>query len=776
MTTRRPRRGVLAVFGLLSVCLLAYVVFQVGVTDGRPSPLIDEWGVAAFEILASALCLSRALVSRRGRAVALMLGLALLAWSAGDLVIAIESVGGATPPTPSLADVFYLAFYPLSFAGLTLLLSEHVKKLALANWLDGVVAGLGAAAICAAFAFHGILQAAGGNGASVAINVAYPIGDLLLVALVIGGSAVLPGRRSGSWLMLAAGFSVNAIGDTFNLFSSSVGGSHVGSVFNAVAWPTSLLLVAAAVWMRPPRSEERVEAKIGFLLPGLAAITAVLILFVGSFHSAGRVAVALAAVTLATAGGRFALSLLALRTLTERRHRQSITDELTGLGNRRALNQLLDPFLAAHTDADAPGRRLAFLFVDLTRFKEVNDSFGHAAGDEILRQLGSRLKDSLRDSDLVARLGGDEFAVALVDADADRAEMVAGRLIDRIEEPFLLDSVRAKVSASIGIAIVPRDGIDAAGIMACADLAMFRAKISRQPFATYRKDLDGAHGLHLVEELQDAIEGRRLELHYQPQVDLSTGEIVAVEALVRWPHPDRGLIPPLEFLPLAEEADLMGALTAMVLEQALAQCAAWHAGGSRVTVSVNVSATNLLDRRFPAQVAAALDRHELPAGALVLEVTETTAIADFKRCQDSIQALHNLGLVVSVDDFGSGFTSLTYLSSLAVGELKLDRTFIIGLSTANGGRNLSLVRATIALAHALGLRVVAEGVEDRASLHLLSSLHCDLAQGYLISRPKPAAELIFADQAISVGSARKRDRARARSLFLAPPPQLALEG
>jgi diguanylate cyclase len=355
--------------------------------------------------------------------------------------------------------------------------------------------------------------------------------------------------------------------------------------------------------------------------------------------------------------------------------------------------------------------------------------------------------------------------------------MVAERLIARIAEPFLLDPVRAKLSASIGIALLPGHATDAPGLMACADLAMYRAKLSGLPFAVYREDLDGGHGLPLVEELRTAIADRALELHYQPQLDLVTGEIVAVEALVRWPHPRLGLVPPLEFLPLAEDAELMGPLTTVVLDQALAQCAAWRAAGRDLTISVNVSTTNLLDRRFPALVAGLLDRHGLPASALVLEITETTAMADFDRSREAIKVLRQLGLIVSVDDFGSGFTSLTYLSNLAVGELKLDRSFIVGLTSANEGRNAALVRATIALAHALGLRVVAEGIEDKATLHMLSSLGCDLAQGYLISRPKTAAELTFEAHAMLSGtSASRQARARVRSVFAAPRPQLVLEG
>jgi EAL domain-containing protein (putative c-di-GMP-specific phosphodiesterase class I) len=271
---------------------------------------------------------------------------------------------------------------------------------------------------------------------------------------------------------------------------------------------------------------------------------------------------------------------------------------------------------------------------------------------------------------------------------------------------------------------------------------MYRAKLTRKSFAIYQEDLDGSgNRMRLVEELRSAIEHRELELHYQPQVALASGEIVAVEALIRWPHPRLGFVPPLEFLPLAEEAGLMGPLTMLALENALSQCAAWRAEGRCLTVSVNISASSLLDPAFTRLVDQLLEQHGVPPTALVLEVTETTAIADFERAKRAIEELRDLSVIVSVDDFGAGFTSLAYLSSLAVGELKLDRSFITGLATEDGERDLTLVRSTIELAHALGLRVVAEGVEDAPSLDLLSGLGCDLAQGYLISRPKPASEL-----------------------------------
>jgi diguanylate cyclase (GGDEF)-like protein len=389
------------------------------------------------------------------------------------------------------------------------------------------------------------------------------------------------------------------------------------------------------------------------------------------------------------------------------------------------------------------------MFVDLDKFKEVNDSFGHATGDELLRQLGARLRDSLRDTDLVVRLGGDEFALALLDAGADYAATVAARLTAQIEEPFVLDAVRVQIGASIGIAVMPDDATEAADLVRCADLAMYRAKLQGKPFAIYQEDLDGAaNRVQLVEELRAAIEERQLELHYQPQVDLATGEINSVEALLRWIHPRLGFVPPLEFIALAEDSGLMGALTALVLDEALFQCASWRAAGRRLSVSVNISASDLLNPDFPDMVARLLAGYGLGPEVLVLEMTETTAIADFERSQHAIQKLHDLGLVVSVDDFGAGFTSLAYLGSLAVKELKLDRSFISRLAESKQGRDLALVSATVELAHALGLRVVAEGVEDHDCLSLLSGLSCDLVQGYVISKPKPANQLELAPHAL----------------------------
>jgi diguanylate cyclase (GGDEF)-like protein len=513
--------------------------------------------------------------------------------------------------------------------------------------------------------------------------------------------------------------------------------------------------MSMAVWLRPHASDlVAAERPSGFVLPGLGAVSGLAVLFIGSVHHMGRVALALAMATLAAVGVRMVLSVRTLRSVTEERHRQSVTDHLTGLGNRRHLFNVLDTFFAELTDPQIPARALAFLFIDLDHFKEINDSFGHPAGDELLRQLGPRLRSCLRASDVLVRLGGDEFAVVLVDADSEYGIEVAGRLAASLDAPFVLDVMSASISGSIGIAMAPADAADSAELLRCSDVAMYRAKLGDIPVARYERGLDtGTSPLLLVEELRTAVETGGLVLHYQPQLDMSSGKIVALEALIRWPHPRLGIVPPLKFLPFAEEAGLMRPLTAWVLRQALSQCATWRGGGHEVTISVNISTSNLLDAGFTELVGSLLDLHDLPPAALVLEMTETSIISDFERSSQVIEELRDLGLIVSIDDFGAGFTSLAYLSSLAVGELKLDRTFITGLASGERKRDPELVRATIDLGHALGMRVVAEGVEDEATLELLHDLGCDLAQGYCISRPKPADETVFGCHVVNAGVA-----------------------
>lgn len=734
------------IFCVLGVVAVAYFISLLVRTPTQHWTWLDGWVVCAIEASASIICIVRGLDKNPGRVPPLVLGLGLMSWTLGDVFITIESLGGKTPSVPSIADLFYLGFYPLAYVAAVQLLRAALGRLSRPNWLDGVVAGFGAAAICAAFAFHSILHAAGGSVATAATNLAYPIGDLLLLSLVIGGTVLLSGRSNLPWLLLATGITLNVIGDTANLFSSSsVFGTRLTTDLNAVAWPVSLLLMSMSVWLKPRTLDPlRAQRVAGAALPSLAAAAGLAILMIGYVHTITWVALWLAAATLVIAGLRLTLSARDLRVLTEERHRQAQTDELTGLGNRRSLFHVLDTFFADYANPWTNARNLAFLFIDLNRFKEINDSFGHPAGDELLRQLGPRLIRAVPSTGSVFRLGGDELAVVLVGADAHAAEVAAERILREIGEPFTLQKLSASVGASIGIALAPSDASEAIGLTWCADTAMYRAKLGNTPYVFYDQAIDGGEEkLNLVEELRVAVEKGDFVLHYQPQLNLRTGQILAVEALIRWPHATLGLVPPVKFLTLAEDAGLMQQITKWVLSEALAQCARWRDSGRPMIMSVNITTTNLLEEGFTDLVANLLRHYDLPGDLLVIEITETSIIEDFAGSKKVIEALKTMGVVVSIDDFGAGFTSLAYLSSLAVGELKLDQAFITGLAGEGKERDLELVRATIQLGHDMELRVVAEGIEDVATLDLLSELGCDLAQGYFISRPMPAHKLSF---------------------------------
>jgi diguanylate cyclase (GGDEF)-like protein len=454
------------------------------------------------------------------------------------------------------------------------------------------------------------------------------------------------------------------------------------------------------------------------------------------------IATGLVAAGVGVAGLTLIIDTRRLWRASEERRAASIVDDLTGLANRRLLFERLRAFF----DRPAGDRgTAAFLYVDLNRFKEINDSFGHSTGDEVLRQVGPRLARSLRGSDVLARLGGDEFGVVLFDSDADDATAVAERILASLEEPFVVDGVRASLGASVGIAVAPTDATEPDGLVRCADSAMYRAKLGEQNVATYDRRIDFAGDpRRLAAELREALQRDELVLHYQPVLDVRRGAIAGAEALIRWSHDRLGAVPPARLLGVAEEAGLMPEVTRFALGRAVEQCSVWRDSYPEMKVSINVSPSNLLDDGFVAIVASTLAHCDLPASALVVEITETSVISDFDRSTAVIQELGNLGVTVSIDDFGTGFTALSHLSRFAVRELKIDQVFVSKLASTDKGRDLDFVRSTIELGHSLGLRVVAEGVEDAGTLELLGVLGCDLVQGHFIGRPVPAEELCFA--------------------------------
>ncbi len=411
----------------------------------------------------------------------------------------------------------------------------------------------------------------------------------------------------------------------------------------------------------------------------------------------------------------------------------SLHDALTGLPNRTLLAERFDMALRSDT---RDRTTTALLLIDLDRFKEINDTFGHHHGDELLTQIGPRLTVALRDGDTVARLGGDEFAVLLPGiASVEDAKTVALTLLAALEAPFHVDGVDLDVEASIGLVLSGEHGQDTSVLLQRADIAMYVAKNQDLGVFVYDASSDGhsPSRLALLGDLRRGLERNELVLHYQPKVSISTGEVVGVEALVRWQHPARGMIFPDEFIPLAENTGLIGPLTRYVLDAALKQTREWVDAGRTLSVSVNLSARNLLDERLPLQVAELLAEHDVPAELLELEVTESAIMTEPVRAQHVLEMLSALGVRIAIDDFGVGYTSLGQLKTLPISELKIDRSFV--MTMVNDRSNAVIVHSVVDLGHNLGLTIVAEGVEDQATLDELAGFGCDVAQGYHLARP-----------------------------------------
>ncbi|MGI9658141.1 MAG: putative bifunctional diguanylate cyclase/phosphodiesterase, partial [Gaiellaceae bacterium] len=435
-----------------------------------------------------------------------------------------------------------------------------------------------------------------------------------------------------------------------------------------------------------------------------------------------------------------ALGGLSLRAYQKYLRRMAVTDPLTGLANRALLRERLRESIA---DGRERGLLSTVALIDLDRFKEVNDNLGHHQGDAVLREVGERLLQAARVGDTVARLGGDEFALVMPGLESmSDADLVVQQVRDKLSAPLILDEVPLQIDASIGIAIAPVHGDDAEQLLRRADIAMYRSKREKLPFSVYDgtdEDLNPRR-LAMVPALRAAITSGEIELNFQPKVQLSTGEIRGVEALARWNSRKFGRVPPTEFIDLAEDTGLIRELTSYVLDQALAHTRSWLNAGVELPVAVNLSMRNLFDDDFIQSVESRLDRAGVPASLVEFEITESTVMTDTAKALDAIGRLRAIGAGISLDDFGTGHSSLAHLQRLPVDQLKIDRSFVVNM--AQNEKDAFIVRSTVTLGRDLGLKIVAEGVEDELTAGLLERLGCDLVQGRFISGPLPAEELM----------------------------------
>ncbi|MEV6347441.1 EAL domain-containing protein [Actinoplanes sp. NPDC051851] len=731
-------RRVPVVWVVLAVLLLAQCAVAVLVGAGHP---VDETMPAilltnTLYTLPGLMVLVRALrTPGPDRAAWLCLAAGMCSYAAGNVYWYVVVRPLDPEPLVTLADPGYLAFYPCFGAALVLLLRRRLPVLSAPVWLDGVIASGAITALVSVPLLATVEPTPGATTGDVIINAAYPVSDIVITGCLLGAWALCGWRFDRAMLTLIAGMALFTVGDAFGMVLLWQGVDPLPPWLDPL-WVTSLAVLAAAAHQTGRNTVIQPRENGGFstVVPSVLSFLCLGLLVWESITdtSVQQVSSVLAGTAVTAAIVRMMITVRSAEALGAAR-RQARTDDLTGLANRRAFVERLDGLLI-----DSASPRLAVAFVDLDRFKEVNDSFGHDVGDSLLLLVAARLRAALPDRFLLARLGGDEFGLILPGLDAEAAGKAVGGVLTTLREPFALPEVDLHVDASIGISVCPDDGADRPTLLRRADVAMYAAKTGHDglTFATGLDD-QARSRLTMLEELRAGLDRGELVLHYQPKVAVGRDRRVhGVEALVRWQHPDRGLVYPDAFLYTAESADLMGRITAVVLDLACRQIRTWHDEGLPIAVAVNLSVSNLRDPSFPDQVAALLHRYALPPAALELEVTESVLMTDADHALALLTSLRTMGLRLAVDDYGTGYSSLAYLQSLPVDDLKLDRAFVSRCVTDT--RSAAIVASTVQLAHSLGMRIIAEGVEDDAILERLHEYGCDLAQGYGIARPQDA--------------------------------------
>ena len=436
---------------------------------------------------------------------------------------------------------------------------------------------------------------------------------------------------------------------------------------------------------------------------------------------------------------RFELLASAILTETTALEHQAHHDPLTNMPNRKLFNNQLQ-----HLITSSAHSRDSFILIlsDLDRFKEINDTLGHHIGDVVLQKVGDRLRNVLRSHDMVARLGGDEFGILLASTSIEQAEVILKKVLEAFEEPFDIDNHQLDIALSMGIVEYPMHGGDVNVLMQRADVAMYNAKNNCSGFSTYEssEDSHAVSRLALAAELRQAINNNVLRLFYQPKINLETGQVFGAEALLRWEHPERGFISPGDFIPLAEHTGLIQPITTWVIDNASRQCSLWNDLGHKLRISINISTNCIHDGRLPAKLNEVILKNKLTPDQLTLELTENIFIKDPVRSKKILDNVSKMGVGISIDDFGTGYSSLAYLKQLPVNEIKIDRSFIMDM--LENESDAVIVRATIDLAHNLGMKVVAEGVESKEIVQLLKILGCDEAQGYYLGRPMEVEDFI----------------------------------
>jgi diguanylate cyclase len=737
-TTTRTTAGARVSSVHRAVAIMPWAVLAVGFVADRVAASISAHAsqtivVSTLAVFFPSLLLRLALAVRlypvRRKALALLLA-AVVAWSLGSMSVTAATLEEQTH-FPAPGEWLFLLSY-IGMAGFLMLDVDRKQLRPSAGWLDIAVICGGTSCLASLLLVAPVRIASGQEGLPLLLAVVYPLADTML-ALVVLGQALLRARTdSRQTVMFGAAFLLLAAADSSFALQVSAPTYDFGTLSNTL-WGCSFALLVTAACRPEPSAMKVIPRASGTKLVVGAGVIALAVLTLRPEDTLAYYIVPPAVLTLTAAAARMALALRDANRAAEA-FALSLTDDLTKLPNRRAIRARLKEGIGNHEP-------LALMLLDLDGFKEINDALGHHAGDIVLRFVAVRMREAVASDVMVARLGGDEFAVLLRSNDEIELMEIAQQILAELSKPVVVDGIEICPSGSVGIAVVSGQDREDSEVLRRADVAMYQAKGSRTGAALYDAHLDefSRSRLLLAEDLRKGIAEDQIEVWYQPQVDAATMQIHALEALVRWRHPTEGVLSPVAFLPAARRGALMGALSDKIADLAVRDLQRLLEAGLDLRVAINCAPPELLSQTFLPRLYASLDDWDVPADHLVLEVTEDSFLADPQRARSILLDLRSHGIQVSIDDYGTGFSSLTYLRDLPVQELKIDRSLV--RDVANDERTRMIVASTVQLAHALDMRTVAEGVEEAVDFAQLVAMGIDVLQGYHIARPMPASDV-----------------------------------
>lgn len=749
MTAPAPKPRTVHVAIAAAVVLAAFSVWLIGGwTHGYALKAVDDLVIVAVSLLALVFSIQAARAALgRLRLAWWMLVAALVSWNVGQIIWIYDELILLERPFPSAADVFFVLFPVIACGALLLFWNRSSGQYRSLILLDGVIVA-GSLFIVSWLLVMGDLYKADATGRlEFFLSLAYPMFDLVVVtiAAVVLVSAS-PGQRAVMTL-LTVGLIFMAVADSGYAYLSAQSEYASGDLID-IAWVAGLLLLAiAGAAARESTTDDAGESD----MPGWASVWlpfAPLMLAGGVLtakppSAASGPVLAVGLVLVFTVLARQFLAVQVSRQLLETVADQALRDPLTGLGNRALFSDRLDHALRMRART---GNSVGLLILDLDDFKFINDTLGHAVGDELLKRAGGRIASTVGAGDTIARLGGDEFAV-IIEGDPALPGIVVRRVMEAFERPVYIDGRELSIRPSVGLAVAEpaQSDMTADDLLKEADLAMYAAKRSRSAAPQFGHAAPGTEAVEdeepeLLADLRRAIENREFTLVYQPKFRLAGGALVGVEALLRWPHPQRGLMLPDEFLPLVRRHGLIDPMTQFVIDTALDDARGWHGAGVDIPVAVNLFPASLAALELPGRLDRALAARGLDSSALTVEITEDALLDDLGRTRQVLAGLRERGISVAIDDFGSGYSALWYLRDLPVDEVKLDRNFVGPVAT--DPRAAAVVRAVIDLAHVLLMKTVAEGVENAATADWLRRHGCDIVQGYWFSPPMSALEVL----------------------------------